>query len=96
MIIMNPQGSMILNSDFVERFLIVEKSDACLIIASYNEERQPVTMARYKDNKEAKDTLMDLFIALREGQTGYFMPDSKLFYEQEIKRDARTKRKGGS
>lgn len=96
MIIMNPQGSMILNSDFVERFLVVEKPDVCLIIASYHEERQPVTIARYKDMEEAKDTLVDLFGALREGQYGYFMPDSKLFYEQETKRDARTKRKGGS
>ena len=96
MYIMNVQGTMIVNSEFVERFLIAEKGDACLIIASYNQERPPVTMGRYKDIKEASDILGDLFRALIGGQPGYSMPDSTYYYEQEIIKDSRIKRKGGS
>lgn len=96
MYIINPQGTMVVNSEFVERFLIADKGDACLIIASYNQERTPVTMGRYSDSREASEILGDLYRALIGGQDGYSMPDSRLYYEEHIKKDARTKRKGGS
>lgn len=95
MYIMNPQGSMIVNADFVERFMLVKKPDAVLIIASYNDERPAVTMGKYRES-EAEDALSRLYAALCEGKPGFTMPDSTLFYEAYMVKDARTKRKGGS
>lgn len=96
MFFLNERKTAIINSDFVERFCIDKKNDAVLIIASYSDVRAPVTIARYKDEKEAKDALAQLLIALQNGAQTFELPDSLLFYEQEIKKDARTKRKGGS
>lgn len=96
MYIMNAMRSNILNSDFVERFLVVDKPDASLVIASYSSEREPVTMGKYKDKKEARDCLDELFAALGGGQAYFTMPDSTIFYEQRQIEDKRTKRKGGS
>lgn len=96
MYIMDAMQSTILNSDFVERFLVVDKGDAVLIIASYSQDRSPVTMGRYKNTKEARDVLCDMFIALHGGQSGYTMPDSTLYFEEHAIKDARAKRKGGS
>lgn len=96
MYIMNAMQNTVLNSNFVERFLVADKGDAALVIASYSQDRSPVTMGRYKDKKEAQEALGSLFSALYGGQTGFTMPDSVLYYEQIEKKDSRTKRKGGS
>ena len=96
MYIMNAMQNTVLNSDFVERFLIADKGDAVLIIASYSQDRNPVTIGRYKDKKEAQDALENLYIALYGGQSGFTMPDSTLYYEEHTIKDARTQRKGGS
>ena len=96
MYIMNAMQNTVLNSNFVERFLVADKGDAALVIASYSQDRRPVTMGRYKDKKEAQEALGSLFSALYGGQTGFTMPDSVLYYEQIEKKDSRTKRKGGS
>lgn len=96
MYIMNAMQNTVLNSDFVERFLVADKGDAALVIASYSQDRSPVTMGRYKDKKEAQDALGNLFSALYGGQAGFTMPDSVLYYEEIEKKDSRTKRKGGS
>ena len=96
MYIGNNGYSQIINSEFVERFVCVQKSDAVLIVASYNDVRPPVTMGRYRDMKEAQDALGELLNALAGGQTVFHMPESLLHGEQTAIRDARTKRKGGS
>lgn len=98
MYIMTNNESQVINSDFVERFVIVEKPDAALIVASYTSasEPPPVTIGRYKDRKEAKDALRDMFSALASKFYCYTMTDSVLHFEEHIKKDARTKRKGGS
>lgn len=98
MYVMTSNGAQIINSDFVERFVIVEKPDAALILASYTSanEPPPVTIGRYKDRKEAQDALEDMFSALASKFDCYTMPDSVLFFEEHTKKDARTKRKGGS
>lgn len=96
MYILDGRKMQVVNSEFVERFCISEKPDAALILASYSSERQPITLARYKDVREAQETLGDIFGALAGGQTCYTMPDSLMFAEERIKKDARTKRRGGS
>lgn len=96
MYIMAASGSQIVNSEFVERFCISEKEDAALVVASYSNVRPPVTMARYANTDEAMGALGDLMGALAGGQTCFTMPDSTLYYEERRKKDARTKRRGGS
>lgn len=98
MYIMTSNGAQIVNADFVERFAIAEKPDAVLIVASYTSATTPppVTIGRYKDRKEAHDALGKMFVALSNKDDCFTMPDSLLFYEEHIKKDARTKRKGGS
>lgn len=87
-----------LQSDDIQRLVIVQKSDAALIVASYSSgnDLPPVTMGRYRDTKEAKDALFELVNAAAGGQAVFYMPDTVLFHEELKKRDARTRRKGGS
>lgn len=96
MYILSSDAKQIINSEYVERICIAEKIDAALIVLSYSSERPPVTLARYKDLQEAKEAMCDLYNALAGGQTFYIMPDSRIFAEETIKKDARIKRKGGS
>lgn len=96
MFIMNEYENEIINVESVERFCMTKKTDAVLIVASYCDTRPPVTVARYKDVKEAKAALRDLFGAIEGGQACFAMPPSLLYAEEPWKRDARTKRKGGS
>ncbi len=95
MYILNGPGKEIVNSDFVERFCIVEHEDTAMIIASYNANRA-VTLSKYKDLPEASSVLGDMLAALAGGQTSYEMPESSLFYGQRTIKDARTRRRGGS
>lgn len=95
MYILNGPGKEIINSDFVERFCIVERDDAVLIVASYNADRK-ATVSKYRDMKEAKNVLSDMLAAFERGDYCYEMPVSSLFYGENVKRDARTRRKGGS
>lgn len=96
MYILSKSGKEIVNSDFVERFCVTEKSDAMLIVASYSTERQPVTMARYRDSREAEEALRELFRAMAGEQRYFEMPDSVLQYGERQIKDSRVKRKGGS
>lgn len=96
MYILNERGLEILNSDFIQRFAIAQKPDAALIVASYGETERPITMGRYKNLTEAKDVLMRLYAALRNGEPDYELPPSSYYDNESIRRDARTKRKGGS
>lgn len=96
MYILSCGGKEIVNSEFVERFLVSVKPDATLVIGSYNATRPPVTIGRYADEKEAKETLLTLWNALAGGQTMFEMPESRYYFEEPVKKDARTKRKGGS
>lgn len=73
-----------------------EKPDAALIVASYDKNAKVVTVARYRDLREAQKVLGELLCAIAGGQAYYTMPESLLYAEQHISKDARTKRKGGS
>lgn len=95
MYIATNNADQILNTDFVERFCVVSKSDAVLIVASYSADRY-TTIGRYKDIEEARTVCVAIYQALEEGRQGFTMPDSKYYFEEHIKKDARTKRKGGS
>lgn len=95
MYILNPGADMIINSEFVERFLIVNKPDASLVIASYSDSRPPVTLGRYKAD-ECAEVFGALYAELVSGGDGFIMPPSALNFGEVVKKDARTKRKGGS
>lgn len=94
--IMSENGKQIINTEFVERFCIVEKEDAALVVASYSDVRAPVTIGKYLDAAEAKGVLADIMAALSGVQCYYNMPGSRLFAGEYIKKDARIKRRGGS
>lgn len=96
MLIMVAAGTQFVESDILKRYMVSAKDDAVLIAGICDDISKPITLGRYADMEEAKTTLMNLLYALAGGQAYYFMPDSRLFYEQEKKHDARTKRKGGS
>ena len=96
MYIMSEDGRQIINADFPERFCIVAKPDATLIVASYGDARPPVTMGRYFGEDEARDVMGGLLTALWSGQSCFYMPISQLYAEERSKHDARTKRRGGS
>lgn len=95
MFILTSDQKCIVDSSFVERFCLVEKPDACMIVASYSAERM-VTIGKYKDRAEASDALSNLFRALAYDEDRFEMPDSELFHGEREKKDARTRRKGGS
>lgn len=87
---------MIVDAKKVDRFVIVEKEDAVLIVASYCINDRPVTLAKYRDFKEAKTALGDMLGALASENLMFYMPPSLLFDDKKLKHDARTKRRGGS
>lgn len=97
MYILTSDEKSIVDSGFIERFCIVEKPDACLVVASYSADRA-VTIGRYADRNEADHAFSSLLNALAENSDTYAftMPDSVLYHGEKSKRDARTKRKGGS
>ena len=96
MYIMDACGNMIVNSDFVERFLVVDKDDASLVVASYNDVRKAVTLGRYDRGREAREVLGSMLSALADDKKYFVMPDSHLSFPEKVIKDARTKRKGGS
>ena len=96
MYILNQSGTEIHNSEFVERFCIAEKPDVSLIVASMGRDKQPNTLGRYKNIKEARDVLFSLFYAISYDEQSYEMPLSEVVAGEKHIKDARTKRKGGS
>lgn len=96
MYIMDQQEKVIHNTDFIQRFHIVEKSDAWLIISSIEHDKTPDTLGRYFTEAEAKSVLEQLFKALTNEDKFFEMPRSFNQDTYERKRDARVKRKGGS
>lgn len=98
MYIMKADGKQVVDTAFVQRFLIATKPDATLVLASYEvgDMTPPVTLGRYADDKEAGQVLGQIFNALVGGQVGFTMPESYLQFPEHRKCDARTKRRGGS
>ena len=95
MYIRTQEARQIIDSTYVERFCLVVKPDAVLIIASYSENRA-VTIGKYADKEEAGGAFNDLYYSLCNGDTSFDMPQSRLFCGETTKKDARTRRKGGS
>lgn len=96
MYILTHDAKQIVNSEFVERLCVAAKDDAALVIASYDDKRPPVTLTRCATLAEAKDALYDLLTALSAKQRHYIMPETLYYAAERKKKDARTKRKGGS
>lgn len=95
MFIRTQDAKQIIDSSYVERFCVVVRPDAVLIIASYSEDRA-VTIGKYADKNEADDAFSDLFYALCNDNQQFEMPESRLFVGERKKKDARTRRKGAS
>lgn len=96
MYIINEHSGAIVNSDYVMDFHLSDTSDSTLISVQMRGVDKPRTLERYKDRKEAMDALELLFRALELNEVSFRMPESLYYFEETIKRDARTKRKGGS
>lgn len=97
MYILDERGTQIIASEDVPRFVLARKPDAALILASYGKEPDNVVIiGRYADEKEAQSALMSLFDALRNGEDWFRMPPSSHYDREQIIKDARTKRRGGS
>ena len=67
MFFLNETGCELINSSYVERFCVVKKPDASLIVASYGDVRPPVTIGRYADKSEAMEALANLSQSLNDG-----------------------------
>ncbi len=65
MFVLNGNGLELVNTAYVERFCIVLKADAALIVASYSKDRA-VTLGRYADEDAARDALTRLHLALSD------------------------------
>lgn len=96
MYIIDASKQVIHNSEFIQRFHIVKKPDAWLIISSVEHDKMADTLGRYFSEAEAKDVLEQLLKALVTEEKAFEMPRSLNQDTYERKRDARTKRKGGS
>lgn len=94
--IMNQSETEVYDSNFFDHFLIVDKSDAKLIVASKGRETTPYTLGRYADMSEARKVLWDLSSALTDGSTAFAMPLSEKAAPEYMVYDKRTRRKGGS
>lgn len=96
MYIKDQQGYVIHDTKFIQRFHIVKKTDTWLIISSISHDKTPDTLGRYFSEAEVKDVLEQLLKALINGYGFFEMPRSLNQDTYERKKDARTKRKGGS
>lgn len=94
--IMNQSETEVYNSAFFDHFLIADKSDAKLIVASKGRETTPYTLGRYANMTEARKVLWDLSCALTDGSTAFSMPLSEKSNPEYAVYDKRTRRKGGS
>ncbi len=65
MFILSGNGMELVNTAYVERFCIVRKDDATLIVASYSQSRA-VTLGRYAHEYAARDALARLHLALSD------------------------------
>lgn len=96
MYIINASRTAIHNSSYIQRFLMQEKEDAVIIVSSTDREEKADVLGRYFTKDEAKEVFENLFGALMNGDDYFEMPVSLNLATMERKRDARTKRRGGS
>ena len=96
MYIVNERSGTIINSNFVTKFFLLDTSDCTLFSVLLHGEEKPSTLERYRKHDEAMDALYKLFQALESDWITFRMPESLYYFEEYTKRDARTKRRGGS
>ena len=94
--IMNQAETEVYNSDFFDHFLIVDKPDAKLVVASKGRDTTPYTLGRYADMPEAREVLGALRYALTADKASFDMPLSEKAAPEHMVYDKRTRRKGGS
>lgn len=88
--IMNADRSILTDTDTGKRFTVSPKEDAVLLLFEGH------VYGRYFAEHEAKDVLSDFYTAILRGDVAYEFPRSLNQDTYERKRDARTKRRGGS
>lgn len=96
MYIMNERSGSLINSAFVSEFYLSKTSDSTLLSLRWQGVEKPCTIERYKTFNEAMDALCALLRALEAQQDTFYVPESTYYFEEYIKKDGRTKRKGGS
>lgn len=96
MYILDANKKTIHNSEFIQRFTISMKEDACLICAALSTTEPLLTLGRYFSEEKAKEVLLSLYAALAGGATYFDMPLHSDVEEAARKMDARQKRRGGS
>lgn len=87
---MNADKTILANTETGKRITVSPKEDAVLIIFEGH------VYGRYFTQHEAKEVLYDLYTSILRNNIGYELPRSFKQDTFERKRDARTKRKGGS
>lgn len=70
MYILASDQKSVIDSGYVQRFCLVEKPDATLIIASYSADRA-ITIGKYADAEEGHGVLAELYAALAAGAESY-------------------------
>lgn len=96
MFILNDRSGSIVNTDYVREFFLTDTNDSTLFSALFHGSEKFTTLERYKTRKEAMGARDQLARALSDGDTVFHLPESLYYFEERIKKDARTKRKGGS
>lgn len=70
--IMNGNETEIINTEYIERFVIAKKDDAVLVSAVYSDTRLK-TVGRYSTEEEAHTVIVNLFKAISENAEFYFV-----------------------
>lgn len=99
MFIMNGTGTEIVNTECVERFMLIRKDDAALIQAVIRGRDGIVTIGRYAEASEASRAMAELMEHLSAGEshamygnTGRYLPEKR----QNGYHGAHSARHGGS
>ena len=95
MYILDQIGEKMMNAETITRYVLIRKSDGILIGAVFNSNSVPITLGSYATVEEARGVMVELFDALRGGQS-YAMPLSSVVAPEQEVHDARTRRRGGS
>lgn len=94
MFVLNGARNMIVNMAQVERVTLVEKNDAVVMMAGFGD-GNACSIGRFNDRPEAMAALMELYTSLYDGSLYFEIPQRKTIADDIVK-DHRVKRKGGS
>lgn len=96
MYILDQRERAIMNTAYIGHYNIAVKGTAAVIMAYETGADKAFTIGAYDGMQEAQKALKDLFVALKENKDYHCMPLSRLDAEQQIIKDGRIRRHGGS